>query len=287
MSVGWHEPTAVDEAVRILAANPEARYLAGGQTLVAMINAGLSEPSALVSLRRIEELSGVDVDADGSLLIGAMTRHAALARESRLTGALAAVREAAGLIAHPAVRNLGTVGGALAHADPNADFPTAMLAVDAEVEIAGEAGRRWLPIGEFFIDFLTTALEPGELLTRIRLPRPQPGSVGVYEKFARVDGDYATVSVALALSMRGTTCEHIAIAIGACGPVPVRSAEAEALLRGSALEADRVAQAGSLLADACDPVDDVRGSAEYRRMLVPRLVERALTRAREGGRAGA
>lgn len=285
-AVAWHEPTTVEEAVRLLAADPEARCLAGGQTLVAMINAGLAEPSALVSLRRLDSLSGVAVE-DGAVVIGAMTRHAQLAREARLADGLAVVREAAATIAHPAIRNLGTIGGALCHADPNADFPAAVLAAGGEIEVAGRAGRRWIPAGAFFVDFLTTALQPGELMTRVRLPRPAGGSAGVYEKFARVDGDYATVSVALTLVLKGAVCETVAIALGSCGPVPVRSVEAEALLRGSRLEPACVAEACARLVERCDPVDDVRGSADYRRMLVPRLVERALARATQRSRQAA
>ena len=189
-----------------------------------------------------------------------MATHAALAREARLSGGHAVIREAAAAIAHPAIRNLGTLGGALSHADPNADYPAAVLAAEAEIELIGPGGRRSVPASAFFLDFLTAAIEPGEIVTTLRLPPDPPGSVGVYEKFARVDGDYATASIALVLRMTGAICAEIRVAIGACGPTPIRVPEAEQLLVGTDLDAPRSCAAGQVLAATIDPVDDVRGS---------------------------
>jgi carbon-monoxide dehydrogenase medium subunit len=205
--------------------------------------------------------------------------HAALAQETRLLKGHAVLREAAGAIAHPAIRNMGTLGGALSHADPNADYPPAVLAVDAEIEVVGPGGQRTIPASDFFLDFLTAAIEPGEIVTKIRMPPPAPGSIGVYEKFARVDGDYATASIAVVLAMTGADCGAIRVAVGACGSTPIRSPEAEQLMIGTELDAAVLVRAGRILAEAIDPVDDVRGSAEYRRMLVPRLLTRAVQRA--------
>ena len=174
---------------------------------------------------------------------------------------------------------MGTLGGALSHADPNADYPPAILAADAEIEVVGPIGQRTIPASNFFLDFLTSAIEPGEIVTKARVPAPTRGSVGVYEKFARVDGDYATASIAMVLAMTGTTCSSIRVAIGACGPTPVRSLDAEQLMIGTALDAAILARAGQIMAESIDPVDDVRGSAEYRRMLVPRLLSRTVQRA--------
>jgi aerobic carbon-monoxide dehydrogenase medium subunit len=273
------EPLTVGEAVTALAQNSEARCLAGGQTLVAMMNAGLIEPPLIVGLRRIVELKNIEIDAAGAVVIGAMTTHADLAQDARLSKGLAVLREAAAAIAHPAIRNMGTIGGALSHADPNADYPPAILAADAEVDVAGPAGQRTICACDFFRDFLTAAIEPGEIVTRVRLPLPPSGSIGVYEKFARVDGDYATASIAVMLAMKGANCSAIRVAVGACGPTPIRSTEAERLMIGTELDAAVLAHAGQVVADAIDPVDDVRGSAEYRRMLVPRLLTRAVQRA--------
>jgi len=278
------EPLTVGEVVAALAQDSGARCLAGGQTLVAMMNAGLIAPSLVVGLRRVAELKVIEVEEDGALVIGAMVTHAALAREERLSGGHAVMREAAAAIAHPAIRNLGTLGGALSHADPNADYPAAVLAAQAEIELMGPGGSRSVPASAFFLDFLTSAIEPGEIVTRVRLPTVLPGSVGVYEKFARVDGDYATVSIALVLLMAERSCAEIRVAIGACGPTPIRVPEAEQLLVGTELDAAVLARAGQLMADAIDPMDDVRGSAEYRRMLVPRLLARTVGRALSIGR---
>jgi carbon-monoxide dehydrogenase medium subunit len=285
MSAGRYiEPATIAEAVNALAQHEGARCLAGGQTLVAMMNGGLVAPAVVVGLRRVAELRGIEAGRDGSLAIGAMTTHAALAREPRLTGAHALLREAASVVAHPAIRNLGTLGGALCHGDPNADYPAAILALDADIEVVGPGGARSIPASDFFVDFLTTTMEPGELLTRVRLPPSPTDSVGVYEKFARVDGDYATVAIALVLRMARGTCAEIRVAIGACGPTPIRVPEAEQSLLGTRLDSDVLARAGQVMADAVDPIDDVRGSAAYRRMLVPRLFARAVARALAGDR---
>jgi carbon-monoxide dehydrogenase medium subunit len=273
------EPLTVGEVVAALTENNGARCLAGGQTLVAMMNAGLIEPPLVVGLRRVAELKGIEFDATGSVVIGAMMTHAALARETRLSGAHAVLREAAATIAHPAIRNMGTLGGALSHADPNADYPPAVLAAGAEIEVVGPGGRRTIAASDFFLDFLTAAIEPGEIVTKIRVPPPAPGSIGVYDKFARVDGDYATASIAVVLAMTGASCSAIRVAVGACGPTPMRAPEADQLMIGTELEAPVLARAGQILAETIDPVDDVRGSAEYRRMLVPRLLTRAVQRA--------
>jgi carbon-monoxide dehydrogenase medium subunit len=265
--------------VQLLAGREDAKCLAGGQTLIAMMNAGLLDLGAIVSLRRVVGLDGIEFAADGSLWIGAMTRHAAVAKDLRIGGGHAVVRRAAEVIAHPAIRNMGTLGGSICHADPNSDYPAAIVAAEAEVEIAGPDGGRTVAAADFFVDYLTTQLEPGELVTRVRLPAAPAGSVGVYEKFARTDGDYATVSVALMLQMSAGKCQHIRLALGACGMTAVRVRAAEELLEGSDLAEDVLRDAAALLVEACDPIDDVRGSAEYRRMLVPTLVRRALDRA--------
>lgn len=276
----FHQPTSLDAALAVLAADPEAMLLAGGATLVAMMNADLVAPTALVSLRAVPELRTIEVAADGGFRIGAMLSHAALAAEARLAGGHTVVRDAAAQIAHPSVRNIGTLGGAVAHGDPSSDLPAALVAANAAIETAGPAGKREIAAEDFFEDYLTTALQAGEMVSAVLLPAQPEGATGHYEKFARVHGDYATLSVALVLTMTGGECSFARIALGAAGATPVRVAEAEAYLLGSALGADAVAAAAAKLVEASDPVDDVRGSAEYRLMLVPRLLARALAAAR-------
>ena len=276
----FFEPTTIDEAVRHLAADADNRCLAGGATLVAMMNADLVEPAGLVSLAKVEGLKGVTRGADGAVTIGAMTLHQTVADSALFEGGHALVREAARLIGHPAIRNMGTMGGSISHADAAADYPAALVAAGAEIEVAGASGRRTVPAGDFFVDYLQTALEPGELVVAIKLPPAVRGAASAYQKFARVEGDFATVSAAVVLSMDGASCEDIRIAVGACGPVPIRVPEAETALRGTGLDQRAIAAASEILAGACDPVDDFRGSAEYRLMLVPVLVGRAVAAAR-------
>jgi carbon-monoxide dehydrogenase medium subunit len=277
----FFEPTTVDEAVRYLAADPDHRCLAGGATLVAMMNAQLVEPAGLVSLAKVDGLKGIARGGDGGLAIGAMTLHQTVADSPLFEGGHALVRDAARLIGHPAIRNMGTMGGSISHADSAADYPAALVAADATIEIAGPKGRRSVGAGDFFVDYLQTALEPGELVTAIRLPPAPKGTASAYQKFARVEGDFATVSAAVVLAMDGGKCKTIRIAVGACAPTPVRVAKAEAELVGGALDDRALAAACKTLAEACDPVDDFRGSGEYRRMLVPVLVRRAVAAARK------
>lgn len=269
-------PATVDEAVRLLAAHPEARLIAGGATLVAMINARLADPERLVSLRDVAEIRGIGVLPDGGLRIGAFTRHRETAGEARLAGTLAVVRAAAGEIANATVRNMGTIGGSIAFADPGLDYPPALVAARARIEIASTAGRRVVAADDFFVDWYATGLAPGEMVTAVELPPPRPG-VGVYRKLARVAGDYATASVALSIATIPSGLET-RVAVGACGPTPLRSDEADRLLSGRPGEAE-IARAGLLLQAAADPVDDVRGSAEYRRLVIPRLLADAMAQA--------
>ncbi len=282
----FHAPTTVDEAVSLLAADEEARCLAGGATLVAMMNADLVMPSALVSLRHIEALRGLARDGEGGLRIGAMTTHRTVAEAAGLEGAHALIGETARLIGHPAIRNMGTVGGSISHGDPQADYPGALVALDARIEAQGPDGTRTMSAGEFFVDYLETALLPGELVTAVTLPAPPAGAFGAYEKFARVEGDYATVSVAAVVAMSGGICSYARVALGSCGPTPVRAPAAEDALTGSPLADGDIAEAAAILRDACDPVDDVRGSGEYRLMLVEPLLGRAVRAAASKGEMG-
>ena len=191
-----------------------------------------------------------------------MTRHRVIAEAD----GLGIVALAAGRIANPPVRNMGTLGGSISHADPAADYPPALLVAEAEIEIAGPAGRRRLPAGEFFTDWYMTALEPGEMVAFVHLPPMPAGAVAHYEKLVRVEGDMGIAMIAVILEADG----RARIAVGGCGPTPVRLPEAEAAGEG----------VGEMLAQACDPPGDARASEDYRRRVVPRMVEAALAAAR-------
>ncbi len=262
---GLYRPQSVAEATALLAQDPEARAMSGGATLVAMINAGVIEPAGLVSLDCIEEIKGISLLADGRVRIGAFTRHRETAECRIELGAAGVVRHAASQIANATVRNMGTIGGSISFADPGLDYPPALVAADAVIEIASTAGRRTVPAAEFFVDWYTTAVQPGEIVTAVLLPRPQ-GGIGLYLKHCRVSGDYATASLAIALGAGG-----VRVAVGGCGPTPIRDDEADAILSADR-SAAALARAGALLEQKADPLDDVRGSADYRRRLIARLL---------------
>jgi aerobic carbon-monoxide dehydrogenase medium subunit len=262
-----HRPESLGEVVSLLVGDRDAKLLAGGASLVAMLNAHLVEPSALVSLARVRELRGIDIPADGASRIGAMTRHCEIAKSFALTGPRTLLRQAASSIANPTVRAMGTIGGSVALNDPGADYSPALVALSATMEIVGPSGARFIAATDYFLDWYTTALAPGEVVTAVHLPLAAAGS-GVYHKLARVAGDFAVVSVAIAAQADG----RIRAVIGACGPRPLSLAEADA-----ELERGNVTLAGALLADAADPVDDSRASAAYRRRVIPRMLARAFS----------
>jgi carbon-monoxide dehydrogenase medium subunit len=227
-------PNTLEEAFRALDAE-DARCLAGGQSLVAMMNLGLVSPTRLVSLRRIDSLKGIE-NKNGALKIGAMTTHEEVAAlGEHLLGQVARV------IAYPAIRAWGTIGGSVAHADPAADYPVALLALDAAIEVQSSKGSRRIAAKDFFRGLFQTALQKGEIVTAIHVPAQNGRSA--YEKLSLVAGDFAILSVAVAGSR---------IAVGGYGPVPM------------------------LLEDArkAEPMGDQRASAEYRKKVLPRLVDR-------------
>jgi carbon-monoxide dehydrogenase medium subunit len=274
----FHEPTSLDEAVALLAADG-ARCLAGGATLVPLMTAGTVRPARLVSLRRIAGLDAVTVAADGTVSIGAMATHARVAACDLLVGGNAAVREAASQIAHPAIRTMGTMGGVLAFAEPSADYPCAVLAADATVVARGPHGRRTVAADAFFVGAMATALQPGEVVEALALPPARPGEAGAYLKFSRVDGDFATACVAVRLALTDGAVTAVRVAVGGCAPIPYRVPEAEGALVGSPPDAAAVARLGAAYAEAADPPDDFRGSADFRRMILPGLIGRAVARA--------
>ena len=272
----YFEPTSIDEAVAILASEDDARCVAGGATLVAMMNADLLSPSALVGLRRIDELEGITKTEEG-LRIGAMTTHASIAKSDLFEAGMSVIHRAANQIAHPPVRNMGTIGGSISHADPAADFPTALIAANASIEIRGENGPRLIHADDFFLGYYETAVAENEIVSAVLVPAGPANARGEHVKVTRVDGDFATASVSLVLTIDNDKCTYARIAVGAVAATPLHLDEADAVLTDSALEADIIAKAGAILVSASDPIDDVRGSANYRRTLIPRLLKRAVS----------
>jgi carbon-monoxide dehydrogenase medium subunit len=247
----------------------------------------LARPKALVDLNRIPGMSGIRAD-DGRIVIGAMTRQRDVERSETVARSQPLLHEAVTLIAHPQIRNRGTVGGSLAHADPAAELPAAALALDAEFVATGPNGSRRIPAGEFFVTFLTTALEPNEVLTEISFPKAQPGTGSSVKEVARRHGDFALAGAAVTLTLDGDRCSDARIALFGVGYAPVRATDAEELLRGeTATESALDAAAGKASDVVEEPIGDIHASSDFRRHLAKVMTRRALTeavaRARNGG----
>jgi carbon-monoxide dehydrogenase medium subunit len=273
----FHKPDDLAGAIDLLAGDGEAVCLAGGASLVAMMNAGLVSPRVIVSLEDIAALGGSVRLDDGSVRLGAMRRHRDTASDTRLVDGQTVLRQAAAQIANPSVRNMGTLGGSVALADPAADYAPALVATDAVILLEGPDGAREVAATAFHKGWYETDRRAGEIVTGARLPPAPPGSVGHYHKLARVVGDYAIVSVALVLATEGAECRYARIVIGGCGPAPIHLPAVDAMLVGGALEVAALEAVGRALAEASTPVDDNRASADYRRRVVPGLVRRAVT----------
>ncbi|HXF70565.1 MAG TPA: xanthine dehydrogenase family protein subunit M [Thermoflexus sp.] len=279
-------PTTLEQAVRLLQQyGPDARLLAGGQSLIPMMRFRLANPKVLIDLNRIP---GLDFLAEerGVLRIGAMVRHRAMERSPMIQQRYPLLADAARVIADPIVRNRGTVGGSVAHADPAGDWGAALLAAKAEVVITGPKGRRisqrTLPLESFFTGPFMSALEPGEVVTEIRVPAPGPREAGAYLKIERKVGDFAVVAVGVQIALDGDgVCRKAGIGLCAVGPTSLRAREAEEWLVGKRLDEATIARAGELAAAAAQPTSDTRGPAEYKRDMVRVLTVRALRKALE------
>jgi carbon-monoxide dehydrogenase medium subunit len=279
-------PASVEEAVSLLQANPEAKLLAGGHSLIPLMRFRLAAPALLIDLNRLSNLAYIKEEG-GWLKIGAMTREAQLDKSDLVRARYPLLHDTTRLVADPLVRNLATVGGNLAHADPANDHPAAMLAYRAQVVALGPGGERVIPCIEFFVDLFTTALAHDEILTEIRLPMPAPGSGGAYEKLERKVGDFATAAVAVQLTLAGGKIASAGLGLTNVGPVPIQAAAAEAALVGQLPQESVLRQAAALAAEAAQPSADPRGSVEYKRSLVKTLTLRALRTAVARAQGGA
>jgi len=275
----YHAPSSLDEAVALLERlGDDAKVLAGGHSLVPAMRFRLALPEHLVDLNRIDGLAYVR-EEDGHLAIGAMTRESEIEQSSLLAERYPLLTDAGRVIADPLVRNRGTVGGNLAHADPANDHPAVMLAYGATLVAQGPGGRREIPVDDFFVGLFESALQPSEILTEVRIPAPAAGSGGAYEKFERKVGDYAISAAAVQLTMNGDTCTAARIGLTNVSAVPMRALGAEQALVGKTLTDDVIEAAGQAAAQECDPSADLRGSEDYKRDVTRVLVKRAIQRA--------
>lgn len=280
----YHRPDSLEEALQLLAQHgDEAKVLAGGQSLIPVMKLRLAAPAHLVDIGRL----GLDAiaESDGTLTVGALARHRDLERSELLESRYPVMAAAAPLISDPIVRNLGTIGGSLCHADPAGDWGSVMLALDASVLLRSTRGERELAMSEFLVDTFTTAIEPDEILTEVRVPQPTGATGGAYLKLERKVGDFATVAAAVHLSLSDGTIRRAGVALTAVGPKNLRPEAAEASLAGAEPTEAAFAEAGRLAAEASSPVSDVRGSADYKRHVVDVYVRRGLARALETARA--
>ena len=267
-------PTSLDEALSLRAQHgSESVVLAGGQSLMPLLNLRIVAPAAVIDLGRVPDLAGIRAD-NGSLSIGAMTRQREAERSPLVYERSAMLRQALARIAHPTIRNRGTIGGSLAHADPAAELPAAALALDAELVARSTRGERTIPASAFFQGFLTTALEPDELLTEVRLPA-DPGRCSIQE-VTRRHGDFALVGVVAVVRSDGGTIADARLALLGAAPTAVRAPEAEALLRGAPATDSTFAAAAEAAAAGLEPSSDVHATADYRRRAAAVLARRAL-----------
>jgi len=283
-------PRTLDEALAVLREHgDEARVIAGGTALVTMMRQRLVRPSYLVSLREVSGLARIEA-ANGDVRIGALVTHREVETSPLVRERFPVLAETFRRVASVRIRNMATVGGALAHADPNQDPPVTLIALGARVEIRGPAGAREVPVEDFFRDYYESALEPGEVVTGVVVPRRPAASGAAFVKFLpRTADDYATVAVAATVSLQpdGERCREARIALGSVGVTPLRARAAEALLAGQPFGADLLRHAGESIKNAVDPLSDHRGSAAYKREMASVIAGRALTQAWEAARAAA
>jgi carbon-monoxide dehydrogenase medium subunit len=282
----YHAPATIDEALALLGRlGGDAKILAGGHSLVPAMRFRLAQPAALVDINRIPGLSYVREEG-GFLRIGALTRESELEHSPIVMSRYGALADAGRLIADPLVRNRGTVGGNLAHADPANDHPAVMLALGATIVARGPGATREIAVDSFFVGLFENALAANELLVEIRVPIPGPGQGSAYEKLERKVGDYATSAVAVHIAMDGDTCRTVRIGLTNVSAVPMRASQAEAAMVGKKVDEAVLEAAGRAAAGDCDPSADLRGSVEYKRdvtrVLLKRAARRAMARAKGG-----
>lgn len=279
----YFAPTTIEEALSLLDQHGEdAKILSGGHSLIPVLKLRLAAPSVVIDIGRIAALKAISV-SNGIITIGANTTHAAIAKSAELKIAAPLLCETAAQIGDQQVRNRGTIGGSLTHADPAADWPAAMLALNAEIAVRSSSGKRIIPAADFFVEMMTTALAPNEILTEIRIPAPAQPQASAYLKVAQSASGFAVVGIAVQLKLNGTTCESASVAVNGLAPKAFRATAVESALIGKTLDADAIkAAAANADSDASDAMEDIHASGEYRRHLAKvyagRAVQAAISR---------
>lgn len=282
----YHAPTSLQETFDLLHTYGEdAHLMAGGTALVLLLQQGLLQPGHVVGLQKVTDLQGIRRLDDGGLQIRAMATHRQAEKSADVQAYCPALAENFSHVATIRIRNQGTLGGNLAHADPAQDPPPMLIALNGQAVIASREGERRVPLDEFFVDYFETALQMGEVLVSIDLPPLPSGTRVTYKKFLpRTQDDYATVSVAAALRVGAdNTCEDVRVALGAAATTPIHARNVENALRGQRLDAQKIKDAAALVRDEVDPLDDLRGSASYKREMARVWTQRALQELLDSG----
>ncbi|MDH3245021.1 MAG: xanthine dehydrogenase family protein subunit M [Saprospiraceae bacterium] len=271
--VNFHKPNSLSEALDLLGGNQDAKLLAGGHSLIPLMKLRLNEPDSVISIGNLEELRGIS-DSDGSFRIGAGTTHSEIAMHQGLRQVLPVITQAAASIGDIQVRNFGTIGGSIAHADPAADWPGALLASGATLELASQSGQRKVAASDFFQGFFSTALNGDEIITAIIITKPPAGTRSGYLKFAQPASRFAIVGCAALVS--GDPIAEIAVAFNGVSDTPFRDAGIEGALKGKTLSEEAIAKAASMAADGRDILSDHHASSAYRHHLAKIYAKRTL-----------
>ena len=278
----YYRADSVAEAGNLLQQHPDAKVLAGGHSLIPLLKLRLAVPKTVIDIGRLTELTGISVN-DGTLRIGSLTTHAALAASTDVQQHAAALAEAASQVGDPAVRNRGTIGGNVAHADPASDLPTVLSALGADFDITGPGGSRTVSADNFFQGLMTTALGEHDILTAIVVPGSRPGQGTAYAKFPHPASRYAVIGVAATVTIVDGACSAASIAVGGLVPTPVSASSVVQALIGQALSADTINTAAwAVMGDLGDDLlGDIFASAEYRKAVAPFYVQQAISAAAE------
>jgi CO/xanthine dehydrogenase FAD-binding subunit len=284
----YHDPRGVDEALALLAEHgDEGKVLAGGQSLVPLLNFRLAHPDHLIDLNRIGALAGIRRE-DGKLRIKAMTRQSTLEASALVRENWPLITDALGFVAHAQIRNRGTVGGSVAHADPAAELPVVFTVLDAGIRVASTHGERTIAPSDLFVTHLTTTIEPDEMLVEIEVPPVAPRTGHAFTEFARRHGDFALGGAAALVTVdEEGVCRRAALGLLAAAPTPVRATEAEQMLVGERIDEAAAAHAAKRAVADIQPTGDIHGSAEYRKDLVEAMARRAIVAAAERAGDGA
>lgn len=272
----YHAPRSMPEALKLLNdLGDDAKLLAGGHSLLPMMKLRFAEPAHLIDLGKIAELRGIS-QVGNEIHIGAMTSEHDIVNSKLLAEKVPLLVEGASLIADPQVRYKGTIGGDISHGDPGNDHPALMLALDASFVLTGSKGERTVKADGYFLGLYATLLEPGEILTQIRVPVPAAGSGSAYQKLKRKTGDFATAATAVVMQMKGNTVAQVRIALTNVAATALRAREAEAALVGKPINDASLNEAARLAMSICEPMPDQRGDADYKRAICGEMTRRAL-----------